>query len=247
MRRAFALFLALCLPATVSAAVPEAAWKAMKERMVHLDLTDGSEVEGQLIGVDGPEAVVIRPDGVVATVKKADVTEMRGITQPNVPAASPGSTKEPSPSARPKDAAPATAAVPSNPATPASSGVGVSSAQDPSARSAQMRKTGQILGTAGIGPALGGLIFPVGIGIALGAATDGDPNEGTYTALQAGRTMIGIGVPLYASGMAMIIIGGQLKKQADKIDAGKQSALPALAPSLALGPEGIPLGVAGRF
>lgn len=63
-------------PPVADEAVPDAAWNAMVGRDVILHKRDGSEVRGELAGVDGISATVMKEDGRLVVVPRADVIEL---------------------------------------------------------------------------------------------------------------------------------------------------------------------------
>ena len=80
MKRLFlcALWFACALP--LAAQVAGSVWNALIDREVLIPKLDGSEVRGELIGVDETSVTVARADGRIVSVMKEDAQEVRTTT-----------------------------------------------------------------------------------------------------------------------------------------------------------------------
>ncbi len=80
MKRLFlcAVLFACALP--LAAQVSDSVWNALIDRDVLITKLDGSEVRGELIGVDETSVTVARIDGRIVSVMKADAEEVRTTT-----------------------------------------------------------------------------------------------------------------------------------------------------------------------
>jgi hypothetical protein len=83
---ALALGALLLMGGTAAAAdLPDVAWKALKERRVHIDLVDESEVTAQLLDYSEVEVVLAKDDGRIITVKRDKIKSVRASDSPKRP------------------------------------------------------------------------------------------------------------------------------------------------------------------
>ena len=98
MSRLFVLELGatLLLAGMASAAdLPDVAWKALKERRVHVDLVDDSEVTAQLLDFTEEVIVLAKDDGRIITVERALIKNVRASDTPKRPPPEPLSRQAP--------------------------------------------------------------------------------------------------------------------------------------------------------
>lgn len=72
-------------PPVDSAAVAPAAWHAMAEQEVIVEMPDGTTLAGRLVAYDGETATLVDKQGVVRTVKAKKATELRVAPQAESP------------------------------------------------------------------------------------------------------------------------------------------------------------------
>ena len=76
--KVLAVLLGAVVASSLVAEVQDSTWNALLKRDVVIDLVDGSQAAGELIGVEAEVVTLMSKTGEVRTIKKVDVREVRG-------------------------------------------------------------------------------------------------------------------------------------------------------------------------